>query len=68
MKGFEVMNFTEWLKNEEGFISRSYFESLLDTLPPEGKRKVKAYYREKYRYYMLTHPDESYEQMEWNIN
>ena len=62
------MNFTEWLKNEEGFISRSYFESLLDTLPPEGKRKVKAYYREKYRYYIKTHPDESYEQMELNIN
>ena len=23
------------------------YETFLDTLPPEGKRKVKAYYREK---------------------
>ena len=58
------MNFNEWLKNEEGIISMDYFESILDTLPPEGKRKVKSYYREKYKYYMSTHPQEKYEQMQ----
>lgn len=57
------MTFNEWLKNEEGIISRDYFESLLNTLPEEGKRKVKSYYREKYRYYMSTHPQEEYEQI-----
>lgn len=59
------MNFNEWLKNEEGIISRDYFDSLLDTLPEEGKRKVKSYYREKYRYYMSTHPQKEYEQMKF---
>lgn len=58
------MNFNQWLKNEEGIISMDYFESILDTLPPEGKRKVKSYYREKYKYYMSTHPQEKYEQMQ----
>lgn len=43
------------------------YETFLDTLPPEGKRKVKAYYREKYRYYMKAHPEKQYEQLEWNI-
>lgn len=57
------MTFTEWLKNEEGILSREYFEALLDTLPEEGKRKVKSYYREKYRYYMSTHPQVEFEQM-----
>lgn len=61
------MNFNEWLKNEEGIISRDYFEVLLDTLPEEGKRKVKSYYREKYRYYLKTHTKEQYEQLELNI-
>ncbi|MDU1181345.1 hypothetical protein [Clostridium sp.] len=67
------MNFNEWLKNEESIISRDYFErdyfeALLDTLPPYGKRKVKSYYIEKYRYYIKTHPQEKYEQIELNIN
>ena len=57
------MTFNEWLKTEEGIISRDYFEALLDTLPEEGKRKVKSYYREKYRYYMSTHPQVKFEQM-----
>ena len=57
------MTFNEWLKTEEGIISREYFEALLDTLPEEGKRKVKSYYREKYRYYISTHPHEKYEQI-----
>ena len=61
------MNFNDWLKNEEGIISRDYFEVLLDTLPPEGKRKVKSYYREKYRYYLKTHTKEKYEQLELDI-
>lgn len=61
------MNFNEWLKNEEGIISRDYFEALLDTLPEEGKRKVKSYYKEKYKYYMFTHPDNKYKQMKLNI-
>lgn len=62
------MNFNEWLKNEEGIISRDYFEALLNTLPGDGKQKVKSYYREKYRYYIKTHPQEKYEQIELNIN
>ena len=62
------MNFNELLKNEESIISRDYFEALLDTLPPYGKRKVKSYYIEKYRYYIKTHPQEKYEQIELNIN
>lgn len=57
------MTFTEWLKNEEGIVSREYFEALLDTLPEEGKRKVKSYYREKYKYYMSTHSQVEFEQM-----
>ena len=57
------MTFNEWLKTEEGIISRDYFEALLDTLPEEGKRTVKSYYREKYRYYMSTHSEQEYEQM-----
>ena len=61
------MNFNEWLKNEESIISRDYFDALLDTLPPDGKRKVKSYYIEKYRYYIKTHPQEKYEQIELNI-
>lgn len=61
------MTFTEWLKTEEGIVSRDYFEALLDTLPEEGKRKVKSYYREKYRYFMSTHPGNEYEQMKLNI-
>ena len=57
------MTFNQSLKNEEGIISRDYFEALLDTLPEEGKKIVKCYYREKYRYYLSTHPLEEYEQM-----
>ena len=57
------MTFNEWLKTEERIISRDYFEALLDTLPEEGKRTVKSYYREKYRYYMSTHPQVKFEQM-----
>ena len=61
------MTFNEWLKTEERIISREYFEALLDTLPEEGKRKVKSYYKEKYRYYMSTQPKQKYEQMKLNI-
>ena len=62
------MTFNQWLKNEDGIISRDYFEALLDTLPEEGKRTVKSYYREKYKYYMSTHPQAEFAQMKliWN--
>lgn len=46
------MTFTEYLKTEESFISKIQYDSFLETLPPEGRRKVNAYYREKYKYYI----------------
>lgn len=55
------MTFTEYLKYEEGFISKIQYDSFLETLPPEGRRKVNAYYREKYRYYIHDIPQ--YEQL-----
>lgn len=57
------MNFTTWLKNEEGFTSKAQYESLLNTLPYEGRRKVSLYYKEKYKYYLNTKP----KQLEFQI-
>lgn len=50
------MNFTTWLKKEEGFTSKAQYESLLNTLPYEGRRKVSLYYKEKYKYYLNAKP------------
>ncbi len=52
------MNFTTWLKKEEGFTSKAQYESLLNTLPYEGRRKVSLYYKEKYKYYLNTKPNQ----------
>lgn len=41
------MTFTTWLKKEEGFTSKAQYESLLNTLPYEGRKKVSLYYIEK---------------------
>ncbi|MBZ0312420.1 hypothetical protein K7185_08035 [Clostridium butyricum] len=61
------MTFTEWLKKEEVFPSRSYYENLLNNLPPEGKKKVSLYYEQQYRYYATLHNSEKCEQLEMNI-
>jgi hypothetical protein len=50
------MDFITWLKKEEGFISKAQYDSLLNTLPYEGRRKVSLYYKEKYKYYINTKP------------
>lgn len=50
------MTFTTWLKKEEGFTSKEQYESLLNTLPYEGRRKVSLYYKEKYKYYLNRKP------------
>ncbi|CAI3244167.1 conserved hypothetical protein [Clostridium neonatale] len=46
------MTFTEYLKTEEGFISKIQYDSFLEILPQEGRRKVNMYYIEKYKYYI----------------
>ncbi|NRT61820.1 hypothetical protein B0P06_004287 [Clostridium saccharoperbutylacetonicum] len=50
------MTFTTWLKKEEGFSSKDQYDSLLNTLPPNGRRKVHHYYEEKYKYYLNSKP------------
>lgn len=55
------MTFTEYLKYKEGFISKVHYDSFLETLPAEGRRKVNMYYKEKYRYYIHDMPQ--YEQL-----
>lgn len=55
------MTFTEYLKTKECFISKVHYDSFLETIPPEGRRKVNMYYKEKYRYYI--HDMQQYEQL-----
>jgi hypothetical protein len=52
------MNFTTWLKKEEGFTSKAQYNLLLNALPAEGRRKVRLYYKEKYKYYVSTKPEQ----------
>lgn len=52
------MNFTTWLKKEEGFHSKEQYDSLLNTLPYEARRKVVVYYKEKYKYFLDTQPEQ----------
>lgn len=57
------MTFTTWLKTKEGFHSKDQYESLLNNLPYEARRKVIIYYKEKYKHFLETQP----KQLELNI-
>lgn len=50
------MKFATWLKKENGFTSKAQYDSLLNTLPYESRRKTHLYYQEKYNYYLETKP------------
>ena len=50
------MTFTTWLKKIEGFTSIAQYDSLLNDLPYEARRKVVIYYKEKYKYFLDTQP------------
>ena len=63
MKGLVIMTFATWLKKKEGFTSKSQYDCLLSTLPYEARRKVKLYYKEKYKYFITTTP----KQLELNL-
>jgi len=58
------MTFTTWLKKIEGFHSKSQYDCLVNSLPYSARRKVIIYYREKYKYYIITQP----KQLEIKIN
>ncbi|EHI97583.1 hypothetical protein CDLVIII_0859 [Clostridium sp. DL-VIII] len=50
------MTFTTWLLKEKGFASKAQFDSLVDTLPYEGRRKLILYYEIEYKHYLDTRP------------
>ncbi|WP_202117462.1 hypothetical protein [Clostridium chromiireducens] len=50
------MTFTMWLIKEKGFASKAQFDSLVNTLPYEGRRKLILYYEIEYKYYLDTRP------------
>nr|WP_312292503.1 hypothetical protein [Clostridium chromiireducens] len=50
------MTFTTWLIKKKGFTSKAQFESLVNTLPYEGRRKLILYYKLEYKYYLDTRP------------
>lgn len=56
MKGFDLMTFAIWLIKEKGFISKAQFDSLVNTLPYEGRRKLILYYEIEYKHYLDTRP------------
>ncbi|OVE67247.1 hypothetical protein CCS79_14050 [Clostridium diolis] len=56
MRGFDLMTFTTWLIKEKGFVSKAQFDSLVNTLPYEGRRKLITYYKIEYEHYLDTRP------------
>ncbi|MFW2503358.1 hypothetical protein [Clostridium diolis] len=50
------MTFTKWLIKEKGFVSKAQFDSLVNTLPYEGRRKLIIYYKIEYEHYLDTRP------------
>ncbi|MFL0166571.1 hypothetical protein ACJDTP_15985 [Clostridium sp. WILCCON 0112] len=56
MKGLNLMTFTTWLIKEKGFVSKAQFDSLVNTLPYEGRRKLIIYYKIEYEHYLDTRP------------
>ena len=56
MKGLITMTFATWLKKEEGFTSKAQYDYLLNTLPYEGRIKVRLYYKEKHKYFLTNKP------------
>ena len=50
------MTFTTWLIKEKGFVSKAQFDSLVNTLPYSGKRKLILYYKIEYKHYLDTRP------------
>ena len=56
MKGLDSMNFTTWLIKEKGFVSKAQFDSLVNTLPYVGRRKLILYYKIEYQHYLDTKP------------
>ena len=48
------MTFTTWLKKEKGFVSKAQFDSLVNTLPYDARRKLILYYKIEYKYYLDT--------------
>ncbi|AVK51261.1 hypothetical protein AXY43_26415 [Clostridium sp. MF28] len=56
MKGLNLMTFATWLIKEKGFVSKAQFDSLVNTLPYEGRRKLIIYYKIEYEHYLDTRP------------
>jgi len=56
MKGLDLMTFATWLIKEKGFVSKAQFDSLVNTLPYEGRRKLIIYYKIEYEHYLDTRP------------
>lgn len=50
------MTFSTWLIKEKGFISKSQFDLLVNTLPYAGRRKLILYYEIEYKHYLDTRP------------
>ncbi|NOW83979.1 hypothetical protein B0H39_001860 [Clostridium beijerinckii] len=56
MKGLDLMTFATWLIKEKGFVSKAQFDSLVNNLPYEGRRKLIIYYKIEYEHYLDTRP------------
>ncbi|WP_202117376.1 hypothetical protein [Clostridium chromiireducens] len=50
------MTFTTWLIKEKGFASKAQFDSLVNTLPYAGRRKLILYYKIEFKHYLDTKP------------
>jgi hypothetical protein len=50
------MTFSTWLIKEKGFESKAQFDSLVNTLPYAGRRKLILYYKIEYKHYLDTRP------------
>jgi hypothetical protein len=50
------MTFATWLVKEKGFASKTQFDSLVDTLPYAGRKKLIQYYKIEYKHYLDTRP------------
>jgi len=44
------------LQHGLGFVSKAQFDSLVNTLPYEGRRKLIIYYKIEYEHYLDTRP------------
>ena len=56
IKGLNLMTFATWLIKEKGFSSLEQYNSLVNKLPYESRRKLILYYKIEYKYYLDSRP------------